>query len=95
MDTDEHYVGETLEASPTEKEPLQPQRSNRLHQLEFSKASQRDQKKKDIGLPGEVSDYKLKQPEGASDLITPKNPTANKQNIYTDPKLLQIIRKDL
>ena len=27
--------------------------------------------------------------------ITPKNPPSDKENIYTDPKLLEMIRKDL
>ena len=56
VDTDERYNGETLEASPQENEPLQPQKSNRLNELQYSKTSQQGEKKRDIELPGEVSD---------------------------------------
>lgn len=66
----------------------------------LAEASMRKEKKeKDLTLPDEISSYKLQKPTIeplAESLTTPKNPPSFKENcLYTDPRLLEMIRKDL
>jgi hypothetical protein len=59
----------------------------------------KEKKEKDLTLPDEISSYKVQKPTVeplAESLATPKNPPTFKENcLYTDPRLLEMIRKDL
>lgn len=61
-------------------------------------STRKEKKEKDLTLPDEISSYKLQKPTIeplAESLTTPKNPPSKENCLYTDPRLLEMIRKDL
>jgi len=51
---------------------------------------------KDLQLPEDILTFKIKQPELLEEsLTTPKNPITQKEGLYTDPRLLEMIKRDL
>jgi hypothetical protein len=61
-------------------------------------STRKEKKEKDLTLPDEISSYKLQKPTIeplADSLTTPKNPPSKENCLYTDPRLLEMIRKDL
>jgi hypothetical protein len=47
-------------------------------------------------LPEDILTFKIKQPDlNDATIITPKNPITPKDNLYTDPRMLEMIKRDL